>query len=343
MAVVHKRVIIAGVAALPLERDGIAVAGVAIAHGIVRIELRLVGDAHRAVGVAGIDHIHAGVDRIAAVDVRKAGCRHGDRHHVLPVGPGIICDRELSAVFVPGADMVGAIGVLEELDQDIVLLIADALGQGIHKGVLTQVACLRGDAGEGGDDLVVDQVAAGSGRGMGVAVGNIRGAAVVLSGVDSGFTQGFLQTGNAGQVFGIQRHIVQPGIAAVFGVRAVDGRHGQRDQEGIGRVDHRFGNAGLNKQVQAEGQIICGGMAVSIGFRQGSAAAGVDILFKRVLDSGGIVRESSLKTGDQLVRLIVIHRLAAGSLIRRLIPIFGRQTENGEEDVAFLRGFDPIE
>ena len=114
--------------------------------------------------------------------------------------------------------MVGAIGVLEELDQYIVLLIADALGQGIHKGILAQVACLRGNAGEGGDDLVVDHIAAGSGRGMGVAVSNIRGAAVILSGIDSGFTQGFLQTGNTGQVLGIQRHIVQPGITAVFGV-----------------------------------------------------------------------------------------------------------------------------
>ena len=239
--------------------------------------------------------------------------------------------------------MVGAIDVLEELDQYIVLLIADALGQGIHKGILAQVACLRGNAGEGGDDLVVDHIAAGSGRGMGIAVSNIRGAAVILSGIDSGFTQGFLQTGNTGQILGIQRYIVQPGIAAVFGIRAVDSRHGQRDQEGIGRIDHRFRNTGLNEQVQAEGQIICGGVAVSIGFRQGSAAAGVDILFQRVLDSGGIVRESSLKTGDQLVRLIVIHRLAAGSLIRGLVSILSRQTENGEEDVAILRRGDPVE
>ena len=106
MAVVHKGVIVAGVAAFPLERDGIAVAGIAIAHSIVRIELRLIGNAHRAVGVAGIDHVIAGVDGIAAVYIRKTGSRHGDRHHVLPVGAGIIRGSELPAVFVPGADMI---------------------------------------------------------------------------------------------------------------------------------------------------------------------------------------------------------------------------------------------
>ena len=101
VAVVHQRVVEIAVRALPLQRYGIAVAGVAEDHGAVRIELCLVGDPERTVGEAGIDHGSAGVDRGAGVELRESRRRQADGHDVFAVGSRIVGDREFAAVVCP--------------------------------------------------------------------------------------------------------------------------------------------------------------------------------------------------------------------------------------------------
>ena len=91
---------------------------------------------------------------------------------------------------------------------------------------------------------------------MCVAVGDIRGTAVVFAGVDLGFAQGLLQTGNTRDVFRIYRDVLIPGLAAVIGVAAGDGGHGQREQEGIGRIHDHLRHAGLNERYRPSGRLL---------------------------------------------------------------------------------------
>ena len=68
MAIVHESVVVAGVAALPSQNHSVVVAVIAVNHIIIRIHSCRVGDAEGAVGIAGINHLAAGIDAAAGVD-----------------------------------------------------------------------------------------------------------------------------------------------------------------------------------------------------------------------------------------------------------------------------------
>ena len=74
-------------------------------------------------------------------------------------------------------------------------------------------------------------------------------AAVVLAAAGLCLTHGLFKRRDTGEVFGIKRHIVKP-ACVICGAG-----HGQRDEERRGSLRDHFGNAGLNKEVQAKGKI----------------------------------------------------------------------------------------
>ena len=211
---------------LPDQDDLIGVAGVAVDHGVVGVHGGLVGDADGAVGVAGEQGVSIGVDTVVGVDLLQTGLGHGDGHdRLICLGLGI-GDGEQTVRLIPGIQQIGAGGVGEELDDHILLVVGQTGGQDIDEGVLRQVGGLGGDGRQGGDQLVVDHIAVGGGAGVGVAVGDIVGGAVVLAGVVLVLTQGLLQGGDAGGILGIDGNVVDPAGAAVGGVGAVNGGHG---------------------------------------------------------------------------------------------------------------------
>ena len=348
VAIVNQRIVIAGVAALPLQDDVVVVALITVDDGAVGIDPGLVGDAHGAVAVAGVDHLGTGIDGLAGVDLVEAGGGHLDGHHAVAVGGGVIAHEEAVAGFGPGRDPVGACFIFVELQHHIALHVVDALAQGIHKGIVGQIAGSGGDAGQGGDDLIVDQIACRGGVGMGILVGFCGSAAAQLHhflrrGLKiRGFAQGLLQTGDTGQVFGIEGDVIDPALTAVVGVIAVDAGHRERDQEGIGGIHNHFGNTGLHQQVQTEGEIACGGVAVGVGLRHGDAVVVMDEFLQSILGDGGVGCQSVMQAVDQLVRPVVIHGQTVDSVVGRGIAIARRQTESCEKGVVVFCGLHAI-
>ena len=102
MAVVHECIVVAAVGTLPYQHNVVAVPIVAADYALIGVKLRRIGDAHCAVGIAGINHVRLGVHSKASVDLRKAVCCHGDGH----AGRVIIGYGELSVAFVPDGDSV---------------------------------------------------------------------------------------------------------------------------------------------------------------------------------------------------------------------------------------------
>ena len=121
MAVVHERIVEAAVGSFPYQHDIVAVPFVAADKAFIGVEPRRIGDAHGAVGIAGIYHVRLGVHSKASVDLRKAVCCHGDGH----AGCVIIGYGELSVAFVPDGNPVvlGARAAAEEFDFHIVFAV----------------------------------------------------------------------------------------------------------------------------------------------------------------------------------------------------------------------------
>ena len=127
---------------------------------------------------------------------------------------------------------------------------------------------------------------------MCIAVRNIRRAAV-LAGVSCRLPNGLFQCGIAGLIFRVHSHIIVP-------VFAVDGGHGQRDEERITGADNILRHTGLHRQIQALLQTA--DLAVSVCVRLGHGLASVpDGNLQRIFDGGSIVGQSVRQGFVQLV------------------------------------------
>ena len=129
MAAVLQSIVVSSVGTLPSQYDFVGI--ILVAHLCVGGQSGGVGDPHGAVGVATLDAV--GIHALGLVDLAQAGFGHLDSHRVLRV---IINRGELAGILAPGSDLVGAGGIAEKLDNHIVLVVADALGHGVHIGVL---------------------------------------------------------------------------------------------------------------------------------------------------------------------------------------------------------------
>ena len=290
MAVIVEDIVVVGVGTFPGEGDFVGVAIVAVGNGIVGVDGGGVGDADGAVGVTGVHHVGAGVDQLVGVYLPQTLGSHGNGHRGVAVCVGGVVYGEFAyaVALLPGGDLVGAALIGEELQDHVVLVVGDALGDDVLEGVASQISGFGGDGRQRGDDLVFHHISGGGGSGVGIAVVDVSGGTPVMAGVGSGFTDGLLKAGDTGEVLGVQGHVIHPAGAAVGSVGAVHGGHRQRDKEGGGSGSDHFGDSGLHDEVQAQRKVGSGGMTVSVGLSHGGAAIGGDIGFQRVLHSGGI-------------------------------------------------------
>ena len=245
VTVIDERVVIAAVRALPREDDVVGVALIAVVCGL--IQLGRVCNAECAVGIPGVDHRGIGIHSLAGVYLGKACFSHGDAHDISIVIGGV-ADIELAVSLCPRRYFVRTGSILEELKRDAVLEIRDAFLCGIYEAVIREIRSRRGNGRERGDDLVLKYIADRGGCGMCKAVCNVC-AAVVHAAAGLCLAHGLFKRRDAGKVLGVERHIIEP-VCVICGAG-----HGQRDEERRGSLCDHFGNARLDKEVQAERQV----------------------------------------------------------------------------------------
>ena len=289
--VIVEGVIVVGIGALPRQDNFVGIAVIAVNHIRIGIDGAGVGDANGTIGIATVE-AGAVIDCGGIVDLVQAGGGHSDGHCGCIVSGGAVGDGELAIRFCPGCNQIGAGRILEPLQFDIVLVVFNAFGERIDEGVGGQCGRIGSDAGQRGDDLIVHNIAVRTSAGVGVAIADVIGCAVVLAGVGSAFTKGLFQIGSVRLILRVDGQIVVP-------VSAVNGRGRQRDEEGCGGVEHIFGNVGFHQQIQSEIEVHGRRMTVRIGFGHIHAALISHKLFQIILDSGGILVQLCGKGVDQ--------------------------------------------
>ena len=341
MSIIHQSIVVVVGGALPGQNNLVIVANVTEDHRVFRIHLGGIGDADSAIGVTGIDHGGICIDSLGGIDLSQTLCGHLDGHNTFTCGGGVIGNGELTVSFLPGSNLIGAGCIGEELQNNVTLGVGQTLGQGIHKGVAGQVGGFGGNGGQSRDDLVVQNVTCRSGAGVGITVGDVGSGTVVLAGIVLVLTQGLFQSGDAGQVLGIQGDIIDPGSAAVISIGAVNSGHGDRYQEGVGSGGDHFGNLGFNQQVQAQVQILGFGLAVGVSQRHSHAAVCSHVCFQSILDGGGVGFQTCSQSIDQNVRLVeVLVCIQMVSVGVALVTVFQAQSL---QEVSTLNLVDTIQ
>ena len=121
--------------------------------------------------------------------------------------------------------------------------------------------------------------------------------------------------------------------AAVIGVGAVDGGHGDGYQERVGGGNDHFGDFGFCNQIQTQRKIL--DLAFAVGIRQGhGCTVGGSVTLHGVLDSGGIGGQTGGQGGDQHIRLVEI--LGFIQSIRFFVPILSVRQTKGFQEVRTL-------
>ena len=167
---------------------------------------------------------------------------------------------------------------------------------------------------------------------MGVAVCDIVGA-IVFASIVLILPQGLFQGGDSGEVLRVQGHIVHPTGAAIGGVAAVHGGHGEGNEEGSSCVNDHLRNPGFHHQVQAQGQAVGGGVAVSVGQGQGRAATHLHIVLQRILDRGGVGSQGGAEGVNEHIGLIIVMIvIQLVGVVRIFIPACSiRQADSGQQ------------
>ena len=114
MGIVHQRVVEAVVGALPCQYHLVVVAFVAHHQRVIAVYLSSVGQAHGAVGEAGVDHAGIGIDGLGLIDFCQTlgGRFHG--HSGLAVFGIAIGNGEIAVRFVPAGNRILAGGIGED-------------------------------------------------------------------------------------------------------------------------------------------------------------------------------------------------------------------------------------
>ena len=321
MAAILEGVKVSRVGTLPSQYDLVGVVG--IAHLGVGGQGGGVGEAHGAIRVATLHAV--GIHGGRLVDLRQTGIGHADGHGV---GGIIVTHGKFAGVHRPGGDLVGAASVLEELDDHVVLVVADALGHGIDVGVFAQRRCLGGNRGQGADDLIVHNITHGCGSSMLVTVLDVSQAAVVLAGGVLGLTHGLFEVRISGLILGVNGHIVIPR-------RAINGSHRQRYKEGIAGAGDILRDASLHDEIQALLHVGCKGVTGSV--RLGHGRAILDRSFQRVLDGGGI--------GGQRGGQLVVEHITGKEVdaIVGLVCVCAGQADGGQHGGAAITVVEAIQ
>ena len=341
VCIVNESIVVAGVGTLPGQNHIVGVALVTEDHRVVRVHGSLIGDAQGAVRVTGVDHVGTGINCLGTVNLGQTSGGHLDGHNRLTSGGSPVSHREVAVSLLPGGNQIGAGFIGEEFQNHIVLVVGQTLAQSIDEGVAGQVGGFGSDAGQSGDNLVIDHIACRSGAGMSIAIGDVSAGTIILAGVVNVLTQSLLQLGNASEVLREGGHIIDPAGAAIGGIGAVDGGHGQGYQERIGGGYDHFGNCSFHAQVQTQLQIDGFGFAVSIGRSHLDAAVSSHVLFQCVLDSGGVCFQACSQCIDQHITLVEI--LGGIQLVSIGIPFSAVLQTQSLQEICTLHLVDAIQ
>lgn len=329
VSVVNQGIVELGGSTAPGQDDFVGVAFVTEHNRFVAVHDGCVSNAHGVVGVASIGGntaVDVACGSCGGIDLCQTSSGHGDGHgggtvSVLELGYGELCG---SVGGQPGSNQICrlAVSVGEEFNlHGDGRIVGQATGQDILEGVDADSGGGRSDGGQGGQNLVLNNVAGGCGSVVIIAVGDVSGGTAVGAGVLLGLTNGLVQGHDATLVLGVDGNVVQPLVAAVsnLGViavgavaAAVNGGHGQGNEEGVGSGSDHFGDLGLDQQVQTDGKAVSMGVTLAIGQGHCSTAVALDIGLQSVLDTGGIVQQSGLHSVDQGIR----HEVQNGTVVR---------------------------
>ena len=128
----------------------------------------------------------------------------------------------------------------------------------------------------------------------------------MFAGVVHIFPQAFGKGRNAGQVFRINGHIVEPTGIAIGGIATGNRTHRNAEEKGgAGGSDH-FRTLGLGNDIKTQIQIV--GLRLTVGIGQGHCGTAIvdNVGFQCVLNGGGIVLQSLCQSVNQDVTLIVV-------------------------------------
>ena len=221
MAIIGQRVVILRVGALPGQGDVIGIARIAVNYGGIAVHGTSVSNAHGQVAVAPEQAGSGIINGSGGVDLRKTICCHGNGHAAAGFRAVVrVVGSKLPVLLHPNRHPICAGSILEELNLHVILVILDALGEFVHKGVSGQRSGGAGDGGQRGDHLILHHIAVRGRGSVMIAIGDIIDLSGILPGVCFGFTDSFLQRGIAGFVLGVERQIIIP-------LAAVHGGHGQ--------------------------------------------------------------------------------------------------------------------
>ena len=314
VAVVDQGVVVIAGGSTPGQNDLIAVAVLTIHEGSIGVDGSGVGHAHSVIGVASVQ---LAVDvltviqgnsffKLNTIDLCQTDFSYVDGHMTIVAG---VSDSETAVILNPCSHFIGAVGVGEELDLDILqsLVVCQAGTDSVIEVVGGQAGRLGGNGGQSGQDLIFHHVA---GRTSGIVFETVVDvvSAVVLTGVLDSLTNGLLQGGNASLILGVYDDIVVPEVAALgrSGLN-ITGNSGHRQgyEEGIGGAGNHFGYAILNDQVQADGQVPLDGLTVVVGqIHVQSGGMAVDVGFQGILNNSGVVSQSRSHCLVQDIRLV---------------------------------------
>ena len=114
MAVIHQSIVVILGAALPSQHHLVIVAFVAHHQRVIAVYLSGVGQAHGAVGEAGVDHAGIGIDGLGLIDFCQILGGHFHGHNGLAVLGIVIGNGEIAVRFFPAGHRILAGGIGED-------------------------------------------------------------------------------------------------------------------------------------------------------------------------------------------------------------------------------------
>ena len=161
------------------------------------------------------------------------------------------------------------------------------------------------------------------------AIFDVGQAAVVLSSAVLALANSLFQVWVAGLVLGVHGQIVKP-------LAAINGGHGQGNQEGIAGRSHIFGNAGFYHQIKPLIHVGGRGMTGSIGFGHGNATV-LHGSFQSVLH----IRRIACESCGQLIVQSIAGEVVDTAL--RLVSLGSGHADSGQHGVGAIRGVEAVQ
>ena len=145
MAIIFQGVVIVCIGTFPGEHHFVWISGIPAYNGIIAVYCCRISNAH-------------GTTAIAAVNFGKSFFCHRNGHGVFPIGNGIF-----SGSFFPFSDFLGASLIQIPFNEQIIFAVSKPFRKGICKDIFGQVGSSRSNFRQCGYDLILHNIAGGTG------------------------------------------------------------------------------------------------------------------------------------------------------------------------------------